>query len=308
MQTETSSSWRGWISLVGALVLGAVLLVAGYAKLLEPGAFAGQIRLEGLDFLLSASTVASLALGLEVGLGLALLLGIRSRWILIPSAALVAFFVFLTGRNYWLVSQGLRSPDAACGCFGSLFERTPAEAFWQDLFLLVPPLLLAVIFAQNHWFALPRKRFLASAVAGLATLLWTWTSADLRYAEEAAQIASSVQDSGFRQSEQYELRIGGIPSTGSQVYESESDPCILVLGSDLEGGLLIDPRDHKVRRFQDPESTAAGFGIEEVDRYPEVGEFSLTAEGISFELNGQRLVLGFRTSSEAPPHNEETGH
>ena len=294
MQTEAISKRRGWISLVGALILGAVLLLAGYAKLLEPGAFAGQIRLENLDFLLSASAVASIALGLEVGLGLALLLGVRSRWILIPSAVLVAFFVFLTGRNYWLVSQGLRSPDAACGCFGSLIERTPAEAFWQDLFLLVPPLALALFFARDHWFALPRKRLLASLLAGLATMVWTWTSEDLRYAEEAALIAASVEDSGFHQSYQYELRIGGTLSTTSQTFESESDPAILLLGAELEGGLLIDPRDHKVRRLQNLESTAAGFAIEEVHRYPEVGDFSATAEGISFEFNGKRLLLGFR--------------
>ena len=29
----------------------------------------------------------------------------------------------------------------SCGCFGDLITRTPAEAFWQDLVLLLPPLL-----------------------------------------------------------------------------------------------------------------------------------------------------------------------
>ena len=37
----------------------------------------------------------------------------------------------------------MRAGRAGCGCFGNLVQRTPAEAFWQDLLLLVPPLLLA---------------------------------------------------------------------------------------------------------------------------------------------------------------------
>src|SRR6185503_18282754 len=103
-----------------------------------------QIQTEGLAFLLSAQSVALLALALEVGLGLALLLGVRRLWVLVPAALLVAFFLFLTGRAYWRSAHGLEV-DAGCGCFGNLVERSPAEAFYQDLLMLVPALLLAFV-------------------------------------------------------------------------------------------------------------------------------------------------------------------
>ena len=104
------------------MFLGLVLLVAAVAKALEPGAFAEQIRLEQLDFLFSVRTVTLIALALEVGLGTVLILGIRRLWVLFPATLLASFFLFLTGRNYWLVLNGLRDEDAACGCFGSLIE------------------------------------------------------------------------------------------------------------------------------------------------------------------------------------------
>ncbi|MGE5233686.1 MAG: MauE/DoxX family redox-associated membrane protein [Acidobacteriota bacterium] len=127
-----------------ALVLGGVLVFAAAAKALDPQAFAEQIHAEGLDGFASATSVALLALALETGLGLALMLGLRRLWVLLPAGALVAFFVFLTARAYWRSTHG-GVVGASCGCFGNLVERSPAEALWTDLLLLVPPLLLAFV-------------------------------------------------------------------------------------------------------------------------------------------------------------------
>jgi uncharacterized membrane protein YphA (DoxX/SURF4 family) len=131
--------------MIAGAVLGIVLLVAVWAKAVDPASFAEQIRTEKLDFALSAPAIALLALALEAGLGLALLLGVRRNWVLVPATLLVAFFLFLTGRAWWLSAHGLRDAAASCGCFGNLVQRTPAEAFWQDLLLLVPPLVLAFV-------------------------------------------------------------------------------------------------------------------------------------------------------------------
>ena len=130
---------------VAAFLLGAILLVAAWAKVLDPLAFGEQIHREGLDVLLSSGAMAILAIGLEIGLGLALLLGIRRPWVLWPTGALVLLFLLLTGRAYWLWSQGLLDDTAACGCFGNLVDRTPAEAFWQDLAMLLPLYLLSFL-------------------------------------------------------------------------------------------------------------------------------------------------------------------
>ncbi len=142
-RSELLLSVVGW---AGGAFLGAVLVFGAAVKALDPQAFVSQIEIEGLDFLLPAAVVTVIALALEVGLGSALILGLRRIWVLGPSALLVAFFLFLTGRTYYRDLRGIATEDeAGCGCFGNLVERTPAEAFWQDLALMVPALALAFL-------------------------------------------------------------------------------------------------------------------------------------------------------------------
>ncbi len=157
--------------MLGGAFLGVVLLFSTWAKAIDPSAFVEQIKTEKLDFLLPAVAVAVIALALEAGLGLLLLLGVRRLWNLVPTAGLVAFFMFLTGRTYWKDANGLLEEESSCGCFGKLVERTPAEAFWQDLWMLVPPLVLAFLWQSAA--AWPKLRAAAAFVliaftAGLA--------------------------------------------------------------------------------------------------------------------------------------------
>src|SRR6185295_10597074 len=123
-------SWRRALGTVAGVLLGLVLLVAAWGKAIDPAAFATEIQAQGIASAAAAPAVALAALALEVALGVALVLGLRRLWVLLPAAALIAFFLFLTGRAYWLDLKGLLPPDAGCGCFGNLVERTPGEAFW----------------------------------------------------------------------------------------------------------------------------------------------------------------------------------
>ena len=185
--------WRRSLGFLGGAILGAVLLFAAWAKILDPSAFVEQIRLEGLDFLLPATAVAFIALALEVGLGAALLLGLRRLWVLIPSAFLVVFFLWLTGRNYWLTARGLREEGASCGCFGNLVDRTPAEAFWQDLLLLVPPLLLAFLawsWGSRRWL---RPRVAAVTLLTLAAMVVAWKAPELPLDNLATRLRPGVE-------------------------------------------------------------------------------------------------------------------
>jgi len=146
----------------GALVLGAILLVAAYAKAIDPDAFADQIRAENLVTGVSASTLALAGIAVEVALGTLLVLGVRRLWVLVPAALLVVFFVSLTGRSYWRSAHGTLPPDASCGCFGNLIERSPAQAFWQDAALLLPALGLAFLARPRGGAALPWGRTLTA--------------------------------------------------------------------------------------------------------------------------------------------------
>jgi hypothetical protein len=159
--------WRVIVGTIGGVFLGLVLVVGLYAKALDPHAFTEVIEREGLDFLFSGRAVMFMGLGIEALLGFALLFGIRRPWILWPSAALVAFFLFLTGRHYYMHAHGLIADGEGCGCFGDLIERTPAEAFWTDLLLMVPALVLSFLGRPPARAPFPGKRM---AVVGGLTL------------------------------------------------------------------------------------------------------------------------------------------
>jgi energy-coupling factor transporter transmembrane protein EcfT len=182
-----------WVGTVAGIVLGAVLLVAVWGKALDPSAFAEQIRAEKLDFLFSAPAVALIALALEAGLGLALLLGMRRLWVLIPSVLLVAFFLVLTGRTWYLTAHGLQTETAGCGCFGNLVQRTPAEAFWQDLLLLVPPLFLAFLGRDRRGRTFPPLRTAAAVLGTAGVLVFAWKAPELPLDDFATRLRPGTQ-------------------------------------------------------------------------------------------------------------------
>lgn len=241
---------RFWlIGTVAGIFLGLVLLVAVWAKALDPLAFAEQIRTEKLDFLLSAEAVALIALALEAGLGVALLLGLRRTWVLVPATLLVAFFLFLTGRTYWLDSQGLLDKDAAsCGCFGNLVQRTPAQAFWQDLLMLVPPLALAFIGRDRRGKIFPPVRTVAVAVAAIGAAVFAWKAPALPLDDLATRLRPDVQVA--------DLCVGG-GDQGARV-------CLDTVAPDLDKG------EHLVvmANLDDPAFTEAVDAMNEYTRRP----------------------------------------
>lgn len=173
-----SRPWKFWLGSVGGVALGIILLVAAWSKAIDPTAFARQIHQDGLDFLVPAAAVALIGLAIETALGTALLCGLRRLWVLVPAAALVAFFLLLTGHTYWQAVHGQLPADASCGCFGNLVQRSPAEAFWQDALLLVPTLLLAFL-GRSRSRRLPRWRLLFVATATLAAMALAWAAPSL---------------------------------------------------------------------------------------------------------------------------------
>lgn len=185
------AAWRRWLALAGGVVLGLVFLVAGWAKVIHPHGFAEEIRSEGLEILLPAEVLSVLFVAFEIALGVALMLAIRRLWVLLPTSALVAFFLFLNGRALWRFSNGLISEDEACGCFGNLVSRTPAQAFWQDLLLLVPPLLL--IFLGGRSAPAGRPRLAIVALAAVAALVFGTLAPGLPLDDLATRLGPGVR-------------------------------------------------------------------------------------------------------------------
>ena len=177
------------IGTLGGCLLGGILLVAVWGKALDPAAFAEQIHADGLDRLLPAGMLALLALALEAGLGLALLLAVRRLWVLVPASLLVIFFLLLNGRAYWLAAHGQASAAASCGCFGNLVQRTPAEAFWQDLALLALPLALAFVGRDRDQPRLPPVRTALVALFAVAVPVFAWRAPELPLDDLATRLA-----------------------------------------------------------------------------------------------------------------------
>src|SRR5258708_15060070 len=97
---SAAKGWQRWIGTLAGCALGGVLLVAAWAKALDPAAFGQQIHADGLDRLLPAGALALAALVLEAGLSLALLLGVRRLLGRAPPPLLAAFFLPPNGRAY----------------------------------------------------------------------------------------------------------------------------------------------------------------------------------------------------------------
>jgi hypothetical protein len=117
---------------MSARLLGAVLLLAAYAKAIDPQGFAVHLR-EMLPVPAAAAYVCGLVVvAFEAGLGTALLGGSRHRRVLLLASATFLVFVGIVG--WQLVRPG---EAAACGCFGQLLERTPWQALYEDVGFVV---------------------------------------------------------------------------------------------------------------------------------------------------------------------------
>lgn len=194
--TAGSVSSPGALRVVGTVAgvfLGAVLLVAVWGKAIAPSAFVEEIANRGLGFLIGPTAVAYLALALEAGLGVWLLLGVRRLWVLIPAALLVAFFLFLTGQDYARELRGLEPVAESCGCFGNLVVRTPAQAFWQDLALLLPALLLSFLGRPASGTPLPKVRLVLGLVVAAGAMLLAWKAPELPLDNLATRLKPGVQ-------------------------------------------------------------------------------------------------------------------
>jgi uncharacterized membrane protein YphA (DoxX/SURF4 family) len=192
-QPPPARSLAWWVGTLAGVFLGAVLLFSVWAKAIDPAAFAAQIHAQGLDRMLPAGVMALAALLLEAAIGLALLLGVRRLWILVPALLLVVFFVALTGRSYWLAAHGLNNDDASCGCFGNLVQRSPAQAFWQDALLLIPAALLAWSGRPRGGRGVPPWRTALVGAFTLGVIVLAWKAPELPLDDLATRLKPGAE-------------------------------------------------------------------------------------------------------------------
>ncbi len=140
---------------IARILVGVLFIFSGLVKAIDPlglaykmqeffDVWAAQAILKGLmDWLNGQALVFSIIMiTLEVVLGVALLLGWRTKavsWLLL---LLTLFFTFLT--SYVLFSGKIR----ACGCFGDCIPLTPIQTFTKDIVLLI--LVLLILFGRKY--------------------------------------------------------------------------------------------------------------------------------------------------------------
>ncbi|UCF35993.1 MAG: hypothetical protein JSU96_14380 [Acidobacteriota bacterium] len=287
---------RKWdrISLAGAVFLGVILIIATVGKVLDPVVFVEQIRKEGLEVFFSANTVALIALALEMGLGLALVLGVRHLIVLLPTSAMVAFFLFLTARTYWMVLTGQREDSFDCGCFGVFLQRNASQAFWQDLFLLLPALLL-IYCSREAIYRWPKTwKLVVSAVAALVIVIYTAGFAGMPPSDIGGYVEEATDGNRLQPSQQFVLYVDGEADPEGEVYESDSSLQLLLMTPTLKTPLLLDVLSNGVKALERSliQKQADGSVLLETPAELEtLTQFSIGAAGLSFEVEGHLLEL-----------------
>jgi putative oxidoreductase len=91
-------STQNAVALIGRTLLAMLFVVAGYTKV---GDFAGTVAYIAARELPAAQVIAALTIALELGAGLAVVVGFRARW----AALVLAFFSVAAAvifHNFWM--------------------------------------------------------------------------------------------------------------------------------------------------------------------------------------------------------------
>ncbi|MDQ4139253.1 MAG: DoxX family protein, partial [Bacteroidota bacterium] len=135
------------ISRLSWLFVGGLFIFSGLIKINDPvgtaikleeyfDVFAADFSSFFLNFKPFALYLSIFLSGLEIILGVALLLRWRLRQILPGLLALIIFFTFLTFYSAYF------NKVTDCGCFGDAIKLTPWQSFSKDILLLVLILIL----------------------------------------------------------------------------------------------------------------------------------------------------------------------
>ena len=102
-----------WLTLLGRLVLGGVLLAAGYLKAVNPTEATASVRVYKL-LPVSVANIFGYALPwIEIGAALLLIVGIWIKQTSILAGGLMVLFIFAVGQAW------ARKLAINCGCFGN---------------------------------------------------------------------------------------------------------------------------------------------------------------------------------------------
>ena len=143
---------KSFLTRISQVLVGGLFIFSGLVKMNDPVGFSFKLEEYFSEEVLNLPFFEPLALPLaiilvavEVLLGLALLLGLWKRAVLILLSGMIGFFTFLT---FW---SAYFNQVTDCGCFGDAIPLTPWESFYKDVVLSV--LILILWWGEKHIFS-----------------------------------------------------------------------------------------------------------------------------------------------------------
>lgn len=145
MQTSHTYTRTNYLLVFSRIVTGLLFVFSGFIKANDPTGFGYKLEeyfhVFGTHFLNDyAVAIAVIICGLEIVLGVLLLLGLWGRAVAWGLLLLILFFTFLTFYSAFF------EVVTSCGCFGDAIPLTPWQSFGKDLVSL---LLIIVIFVNR---------------------------------------------------------------------------------------------------------------------------------------------------------------
>ena len=143
-----------WIGLLARLILGGVLLVAGYLKAFSPDKSMMAVRAYELLPIWLANVLGIILPWLEIGAGLLLILGVATRYAAIFGSALMVLFIIAIAQAW---ARGL---SIDCGCFGGGGTIDPSKTKYLEEILRDTGLALLGLYLLRYpltKFALEKK-------------------------------------------------------------------------------------------------------------------------------------------------------
>lgn len=139
--------YKNWAGIGSGLILGIIFITSGAGKLANPGGFLTSLGNTPLLPLTVNILIAQWLPGVELALGLLLILGISAKFMSSVSSLLVIGFIV---HNSWIITH--KSATEPCDCLGEvgrmlaesqrLVIMTAQNALYMDIGMLVLAIII----------------------------------------------------------------------------------------------------------------------------------------------------------------------
>ena len=133
-----------WVGLLARLILGGVLLVAGYLKAFTPDKSMMSVRAYEILPIWLANVLGIILPWLEIGAGILLIIGAGVRYAAIFGAAIMVIFIIAIAQAW---ARGL---SIDCGCFGGGGTIDPSQTRYLEEILRDVGLALCALYLLRY--------------------------------------------------------------------------------------------------------------------------------------------------------------